>query len=464
MKEKHPHLLPGTSNQTNSLVISQNTPAFSHDEEEAMDDQLLYDELDKLEIELKNDSESTEKQIETINRLRAVIKKKGDLHKALKRKFDDEMSLRSEVEENLKNDLKDLDKIKQEVKVQRERNLAIMRESKKKKSTNKDLENKEVEHEKEITILRVKNAILEKDNAQLKTVVEQKAIYIKQLEDATAPDIQDESEVIVEEPEQILMNRDNHEHKCNACDKGFSTSHDLDNHMEAKHNQQVCVFCEKVCANEQHLRKHVKHCLEYGNTTVNCDNCDKTFTRFGIKRHGDSCKGSTEVWACPECGFRARTSNDIKKHQNEKHNKVEVSREVCKHWRNGNCFRGDRCGFSHVGTQRKQTPPSTTRPTTSIAKTAACRHGDSCSWLERGVCSYFHKGVGVQKPSSHTAHGKNTYGQSSQTGKLCHHNEKCNRRATCPYKHTSKSSEGFHSQRRQQQPPMRLQKHGRFSQ
>ena len=27
-----------------------------------------------------------------------------------------------------------------------------------------------------------------------------------------------------------------------------------------------------------------------------------------------------------------------------------------------------------------------------------CRHGDACSWLARGVCGFFHSGVGVQKP------------------------------------------------------------------
>ena len=379
----------------------------------------------------------------------------------------------------------------------RERNLAILRESKKKKNTTKELENKTVENEKDLTALRVKNGILEKEYALLKTVVDQKALYIKQLEDATGPGEETDQEVISDQGTPNLMNKDTQDHRCNACDRAFATSQDLNNHIEAKHNQQVCVFCEKVCTNDQQLKRHITQCVEYGNTTVKCDNCDKTLTRFGMKRHGESCKRSTkvwacpdcgfqartsndikkhqnekhnevevsrEVWACPDCGFRARSSNDIKKHQNDKHNEVEVSREVCKHWRNGNCFRADRCKFSHVGVQRKQTSPSTTGSSTANKRTAACRHGDKCSWFERGICSYFHKGVGFQKPAAQMQHGIISNEQGSQAGKLCHYNNKCNRRSTCPHRHTSPSNENFQSQRRHHQPPLRLQNSGRFNQ
>ena len=106
MKEKHGHILAGTSKQTNAVVISQENPAFSHDDDEAKEDQLLYEELDRLENELKDiNGESNEKLVETIERLRAVIKKKGDLQKDFKVKFEDEMIKRDQVEENMKKDL-----------------------------------------------------------------------------------------------------------------------------------------------------------------------------------------------------------------------------------------------------------------------------------------------------------------------------------------------------------------------
>lgn len=278
------------------------------------------------------------------------------------------------------------------------------------------------------------------------------------------------------------MNNESPGHRCNACNKEFANSRDLNNHVKAKHTEKICVFCEKEFQNDQQLKGHIEKCIDYGNTTVQCDQCQKTLTRFGMKRHSESCKGTSEVWECPECGFRAKSSHEIKKHQaakhdndnvcecpecgfrarslheikkhqSEQHENVEVSREVCKHWRNGNCFKGVRCLYSHVGFQKKQTSTSTPTPTTAKNWTTPCRHGDDCAWLKKGTCIFFHKNIGVQRPTHEKSHGG--------AQKLCKYNERCNRKLTCPQKHSNPSYENF--QRRSQQAPRRVQNSGRLN-
>ena len=70
---------------------------------------------------------------------------------------------------------------------------------------------------------------------------------------------------------------------------------------------------------------------------------------------------------------------------------VVKSKEVCFHWRRGHCSKGDRCRFSHVGHQNKDT-------TKTAKRTPACSNGSACQWLKTGSCSFFHPSIGVQRP------------------------------------------------------------------
>ena len=70
---------------------------------------------------------------------------------------------------------------------------------------------------------------------------------------------------------------------------------------------------------------------------------------------------------------------------------VVKSKEVCFHWRRGHCSKGDRCRFSHVGLQKKDS-------TETKKRTPACSNGSACEWLKKGSCSFFHPRVGVQRP------------------------------------------------------------------
>ena len=86
----------------------------------------------------------------------------------------------------------------------------------------------------------------------------------------------------------------------------------------------------------------------------------------------------------------------MRKHYEKDHKMdQEKSKVVCKHWRNGNCFKGNKCDFSHVGHQNTSNVKSTSKTSTKVP---ACKNGSSCDWLGKGICSFFHPQVGVQKP------------------------------------------------------------------
>ena len=280
------------------------------------------------------------------------------------------------------------------------------------------------------------------------------------------------------------MSKTSQEHNCNACKRTFVNNKDLDNHIEAKHSEQICNFCEEVFENVAELKTHTHQCVEYNKTTIKCTKCQKTFTRFGIKAHGNICQGqqTKKVYACSECEHKGKSANDIRNHQAKEHMEdvyvcdecghkgksakdirnhqaikhrdaaVEVSKEVCKHWRKGNCFKGSQCLYSHVGYQQSNSSKPTLKSNTS-SWSPACRHGEGCSWLAKGECSFFHKGIGVQKPVQSKVQSKDD--------RICHFNGKCTN-TMCRFKHTL--SGDFHSQRKQQGQIIRVVNNGRFSQ
>ena len=141
-------------------------------------------------------------------------------------------------------------------------------------------------------------------------------------------------------------------------------------------------------------------CSQNGTTKVKCNKCQEEFSQFEIKRHSQKCqKKKVEEFKCEECGMLANTATKIKNHMKQEHeNWIEKSQEICYHYKNGFCFRGDSCRYAHVGHQKKKKSDSTSSPSTHRHWTPACNKGDGCAWLARGACKFFHRGVGVQRP------------------------------------------------------------------
>ena len=287
---------------------------------------------------------------------------------------------------------------------------------------------------------------------------------VEVLEDTDEP----EEEAEIEVTARVDMTKDVSGNKCTACDKVFNKNQDLERHMTAKHSEQQCIMCEKMYSSEQELVRHQAKCVDQGIQTVSCKKCNKVFTNFGIKRHTPKCHGE-EKHVCPKCGEVKTSAKAVKSHMQAEHEVVEGrerSREVCWHWRQGNCLRGDSCRFSHVGFQKKSQSP---RIQENNTKTNTCKNGPRCQWKERGQCRYFHQGVGVQKPrrvqevqEGRQGHGGDQGAQqkSSHINKICRWNEGCFRKSSCKFIHTS--STDFH-QRQQGRSIVRNQ-NGRYSQ
>ena len=470
MKKKHDNVVAGGSNKATDIPSQQAADnvdviqSSQNDEEasqEAKEDQELADHLEQIEKGLKDDEQRNE-LVEKIQRLGVIIKNKNAITKDMKEKHEHEISNRTQVEESQLKDLEKLQSLK-------DRNVSILRESKKKKRETKELEKDKKNMSNELAILRVKNGMLVKENSTLKIDNQNKAKYIKQLEESNAPsNDSDDDETEEAETVSVLMDKDSQSHNCNACDKSFLVSRDLENHMEAKHSQKSCTFCDKAFNSDPQLIKHYNHCIEYGNTVMKCKKCKNNFTRFGIKRHGETCTGKqNNVYSCSVCSKKGESISEVKKHQAEVHTEVvEVSREVCKHWRKGHCLKGDMCLFSHVGHQQKTNSNSTTR-TSTANWTPACHHGEGCSWLSKGNCRYFHKGVGVQKPTANKPAQpverpiQHLGRQNIPRTKMCHFDAKCTN-TMCRFKHSS--NVGFSSQRGQNRPQMRVLINGQSSQ
>ena len=180
-------------------------------------------------------------------------------------------------------------------------------------------------------------------------------------------------------------------------------------------------------------------CVDQGLQTETCNKCKNMCKQ---QCHGE------EKSICTKCAMVGKTAREIKNHMQSEHNnneKSERSREVCWHWRQGNCFRGNSCHFSHIGHQKSST--FTRTPTTTAE---SCRNGVNCQWKEKRQCRYVHQGVGVQKP--HAVQGLQSGRQgaggnqeahhqsalcTAQGRKLCRWNQRCFRKESCKFAHTN---------------------------
>ena len=104
----------------------------------------------------------------------------------------------------------------------------------------------------------------------------------------------------------------------------------------------------------------------------------------------------------------------------------EVRTKVCKFFVSGSgCWKGQECRFSHPQTKHPRDTP-------------VCKNGRFCTFLARGVCSFFHGGVGVQKPrvqlpEDQTNQSQNLFQQENRG--WCKYLEDCNKVPNCPFIH-----------------------------
>ena len=380
---------PAPTASPNPQSVSQEVADELDREEEvlvaaAKEEDELYKDICLL-VESMEDPES-ENINEKLERLKVVMAKKSALQRETTNKL---VGLKSELE-NVNHNCK---MMKEVTEIQTKDLEAAQQETDKFKRDTKTLKDKlKKEQEvilKELETLRKNNAEINKENSDLKIKLSTKESIIEGMKEAA----ENNTEVELIEPSVALSNESQF-HTCNACNKIFKESEDLERHIAAKHDEKVCTYCDKRCSNEQELVKHHSECIDIGVANAICNKCKETFTRQGLRRHKQNCHGVKKYFKCSECGEMFSSVDAVKKHREEEHQRTAVrSKEVCFHWRRGHCDKGDRCLFSHVG--RQGDTAATNRTSTNAPD---CSNGSSCLWLSRGVCSYFHPRVGVQKP------------------------------------------------------------------
>ena len=257
------------------------------------------------------------------------------------------------------------------------------------------------------------------------------------------------------------MNKNTSGYKCTACNQSFRTNKSLERHIEDKHTETECPFCSKDFTSRCDLRKHVNDCIENGYAKEKCIKCDQLFTKFGLRRHVQQCHGDkSDDFTCKKCELMCKSKSELKRHMKVDHEEIEheVSREVCPHYRRGNCYKGDNCNKSHVGYQHEMSSKSTSQMTSNW--TPSCKHGDECSWMAKGKCMFFHKGVGVQRAprQAQQSPSPNRERTKRQGRGPCKFGSRCDRIDTCLWSHKENhnANKGFHNQGRRNQQPRRM--------
>ena len=328
----------------------------------------------------------------------------------------------------------------------KERNMAILKESKKKKKIVKDLEKDKAKLQNDIKNLHATTGDLTKENTDLKAANSTLQALLEAL-DKNNDGTNEEDIEVTEVRKTKQMNKNLSGHLCVACDKRFKSNNDLENHIEAKHVVPECPLCEKLFDTKKSLESHVEKCMKELMVMEPCKHCSKQFTKPGLRRHINKgeCQKKKDEFNCGECGLICMSANDLRQHMNNDHEQ-DRTREVCRHYRRGNCLRGSNCKFAHVGHQNtSQSAEQTNRPNN-------CRNGDDCRWFARGKCKFNHQGrqnnFAQSSQSTRAPHGN----MSNESGRQCWYLNNCRRTPNCPYRHTSMTD--FPSLPRAQRPPV----------
>ena len=156
-----------------------------------------------------------------------------------------------------------------------------------------------------------------------------------------------------------------------------------------------------------------------------CDLCTSKFTsKHHLRQHVEYKHAKPNIQMpievnCEFCGLITKSHQDMINHKRECNCEfIRVGNKVCKYFVNGGCFKGETCAFTHPSEKQFKEAPT-------------CRNGSQCRYLANGVCSFYHRGIGIQRPRNQAQHHQtsppdNSFQQSS-TKRWCRFLEDCNR-------------------------------------
>ena len=192
------------------------------------------------------------------------------------------------------------------------------------------------------------------------------------------------------------------QYKCErGCKDIFKTWGALDEHIKARHQTSKkmdgyqCEQCDFRFNAVFQLRQHVD------------------------KKHGNKAKQEQPKITCVDCGLILNNIEKMKQHMENCEKAFQaMPPKICRYYITRGCVKGDSCSFAHPeeDSQRKERVPE-------------CRNGMRCRYFANGVCSFYHRGYGVQKQNDQSRQ----YQESSNQGrKTCNYMEDCNRVPNCP--------------------------------
>ena len=115
--------------------------------------------------------------------------------------------------------------------------------------------------------------------------------------------------------QRVGMNKASTAHRCNACDKEFNASGDLERHLKDKHTESVCNMCDKKFTSRKHAEEHI--CMEGEIVPQKCEKsyCNKEFVSTDtLQKHMKSYHYGNQRSVCKKCGEIGGARFDMKKH------------------------------------------------------------------------------------------------------------------------------------------------------
>ena len=405
---------------TAAAAAPQQNPLLDNDEEDlTMDSEVmdmwaeLHECIEKMtqdNMEPEKDQENKEELNDKVTRFKVIITKKNEIMKQLKI---EKANLIHEVD-CIKQVIDDKDRSIDE---KEKKIIEIENVVKKNGAIVKNFEQQKITMEKDLENIRELNNDIIREKTNLEIDLSTKNFIIQEIKKVRENKEMDEEEVIeiTQSTSNITMDKDSSGHVCNFCGKGFKTKQGLERHIQDKHEENChlevneCTLCGEGFIGEQEMNSHILKCIKHKIQISNCPSCKANFTMGDLKRH-------QELEKCR----KRKEQHEIRNHSNGNHMDEVKSKTVCRHWRVGNCFRGDKCIFAHVGFQ--QQPPSNNVTTKSANTIAApkinCRNGSRCIWLARKRCNFFHQEIenGPQQGVRQIWQGANRMGQGGQQG------------------------------------------------
>ena len=406
----------------------------------------LNNDDEEPEIEKENKSELKEK----MERFQTIVTKKTNMMNNLKEKMDETEKELTKFKHESSNQKKEIISLKCRVDAaeaggstcidckDRDESIAAIQLEEKKLQEENDQLKTEASIEKDIAeklrtdisklMKGIENMKKDYDNEVEKNV--QKDDTIKHLKDQVDGEL------------RVSMRKDTP--RCIRCNRKFKSNQDLECHMQDNHSDK-CTFCDLRLDNEDALSRHMDECVINGNILQECNKCHNKYTRWGMGRHMERCRGSQELGRPQEF----RRPQELRRLQEQEVEVEEVSREVCRAWRRGNCTHGIRCRYSHVGQPGVRGQEAGGRAQEGVAgiqesgarnqefrgqrhEKALCRNGPNCSHLARGSCKFLHR-----ERNQSVIGNRDTFREQNrkQETRECWYQENCTRTPNCPFVH-----------------------------